>query len=102
MGRWVDVARRADLSEDDGIAVDCEGRRIAVFNAKGRFFALSDACPHMGGPLSDGWVDDGVTVTCPRHGWKFDLERAEGACDDGIERYPVRLNGERIEIELPD
>ena len=33
------------------------GRRIAIFNVGGEFFALDDDCPHRGGPLGPGWVD---------------------------------------------
>jgi phenylpropionate dioxygenase-like ring-hydroxylating dioxygenase large terminal subunit len=37
----------------------------------GRPFALRDACPHRGMPLSGGHFD-GETVECPYHGWRFD------------------------------
>ena len=40
-------------------------------DAAGRAFALRDACPHRGMPLSCGWFD-GSAVECSYHGWKFD------------------------------
>ena len=50
---------------------------VALFRtADDRVFALRDACPHRGGPLSQGIVH-GTTVTCPLHNWKIDL--ASGA-----------------------
>jgi nitrite reductase/ring-hydroxylating ferredoxin subunit len=43
----------------------------------GRAFAVDDACPHDGGPLSDGFVD-GDRLVCARHGWE--LELCTGRC----------------------
>ncbi|RXS97964.1 Rieske 2Fe-2S domain-containing protein [Silvibacterium dinghuense] len=43
----------------------------------GRIFAMRDACPHRGIPLSDGWFD-GKNVTCKYHGWAF--EPCSGQC----------------------
>lgn len=50
-----------------------DGDEIALFHAEGQFFALTNSCPHLGGPLAEGEVDDG-RVTCPWHGWQFDLK----------------------------
>jgi nitrite reductase/ring-hydroxylating ferredoxin subunit len=50
---------------------------IAVFKYQGRLCAMQNACPHEGGQLSAGWIEDGAVV-CPLHGYKFDL--TSGAC----------------------
>jgi len=42
----------------------------------GRAFALQDACPHRGMPLSCGWFD-GAQVECSYHGWKFDAHSGQ-------------------------
>ena len=42
-------------------------------DSSGRAFALRDACPHKGMPLSDGW-HQGDTVQCSFHGWKFNVQ----------------------------
>ena len=54
------------------------GRRVAVFRTPDGFRAIDHACPHAGGPLADGIVADRC-VTCPLHGWRFDLEHRPGA-----------------------
>ncbi len=46
-------------------------------NSKGEGFALRDACPHRGMPLSEGTFD-GSAVECPYHGWVF--EGKTGQC----------------------
>ena len=48
-------------------------------NSRGEAFALRDACPHRGIPLSCGWFD-GATVDCCYHGWKFDP--VSGQCQE--------------------
>jgi pyruvate oxidase len=46
------------------------GKPIAVFNENGTFHVLNYVCPHMGGPMSEGTIENGI-VTCPWHGWTF-------------------------------
>lgn len=55
-------------------ARDDQGRDMAVYATRaGAVFAVLDQCPHDGGPLSSGFVEDGKLV-CARHGWEFDGE----------------------------
>ncbi|HEX2087494.1 MAG TPA: nitrite reductase small subunit NirD [Solirubrobacteraceae bacterium] len=67
------IARADEIPMLEGRSVLVGGRRIAVFRTPEGFRALDHACPHAGGPLSDGIVADRC-VTCPLHGWRFDLE----------------------------
>jgi nitrite reductase (NADH) small subunit len=66
------VGRAADIPLLEGRSVSVAGRRIAVFRLPQGFVALDGTCPHSGGPLSDGIVADSC-VSCPLHGWRFDL-----------------------------
>lgn len=50
---------------------------IAVFKHQGEIHAIQNICPHEGGQLCKGWIEDGAAV-CPLHGYKFDLK--SGAC----------------------
>ncbi|MDQ3889016.1 MAG: Rieske 2Fe-2S domain-containing protein [Actinomycetota bacterium] len=45
-----------------------------VVEAGGRRYVVNRYCPHQGGDLSRGWVEEGRFLTCPRHQWQFDLE----------------------------
>ena len=74
------------------VAASGGGEDVAVaVLGDGRAFVVPDACPHGGGPLSDGFVDGGRLV-CPRHGWEFDLDT--GTCPS---RPRVRLRAERAD-----
>jgi nitrite reductase (NADH) small subunit len=69
---YVPVAAVADVGPGSALAVEVDGRGIALFNVGGTYYAIENYCPHQGAPLVDGWVD-GTTVTCSWHGWCFDL-----------------------------
>ena len=49
-----------------------EGKAIALANVGGKFYAINNTCLHRGGPLGQG-VMDGSVVTCPWHGWQFQV-----------------------------
>ncbi|MCZ6786834.1 MAG: Rieske 2Fe-2S domain-containing protein [Planctomycetota bacterium] len=79
---WVRVARHAELPTDGtGLALEVAGRAIALFIADGEVRAIDDSCPHQGGSLGLGVVLEGE-VTCPWHGWHFEL--ATGRNTDGL------------------
>ena len=59
------------------IVLSPKGQEIAIFNIDGEFYALENLCPHQGGPLGEGDIEDSC-VTCPWHGWQFDI--ATGEC----------------------
>ncbi|MBS1870332.1 MAG: Rieske 2Fe-2S domain-containing protein [Actinobacteria bacterium] len=89
-GTWVAVGRAADVPLWEGRRVTVDGRRVAIFRTEEGVHAVSADCPHAGGPLQDGLVADGC-VTCPLHGWRFDLRSGAriGADDGALTRYEV-------------
>jgi nitrite reductase (NADH) small subunit len=101
MPRKVRVAGVGEIPDGEGKAFTCGNHRVAVFNIAGRYYAISDTCPHAGGPLSDGWLD-GTEVTCPWHGWSFDVQYTDNDPGDGVSRYRIHVEGDDINIEVPD
>lgn len=95
------VAKVGEIPEDQGRLYELGGRLIAVFHASGHYYAIDDACPHQGAPLSDGIVFD-KTVTCTWHGWRFSLESGkhlEGSrCR--VATYPVQVVGDEIQVAV--
>lgn len=81
----------------EGRTFEVAGDQIAVFRLRsGRIHALSAVCPHRGGPLADGQLDD-VVVLCPLHANAFEL--ATGCSPTGAEpvrRYDVRVDAGEI------
>jgi len=67
---FVFACREDQVTEGQGYAVEVGGKEIAVFRVGGKIVAIDNDCPHEGGPLAQGTIEDGV-VTCPWHGWTF-------------------------------
>lgn len=78
-------------------------RIVALYNVDGQYFALDGVCPHAGGPLGEGYLT-GTRVTCPWHGWQFDVTTGRHCLTPHIvqQQFPTSLEGERIFIEIED
>ncbi len=76
-------------------------RVVALFNVEGTFYALDGVCPHQGGPLAEGEVT-GCIVTCPWHGWQFDVRTGQHQLSATIRQptLPVRIEGDAVLVEL--
>ena len=72
MADWQRVASVADVPVGSGKEIAVSGRLVALFNVEGEFRAIDGICAHQGGPLGKGLLVGGV-VTCPWHGWQFDV-----------------------------
>jgi nitrite reductase (NADH) small subunit len=96
----IKVASRAEIPEGTGKTVDLEGKKIALFNVGGNFYAIANECKHRGGPLGEGTLD-GSVVTCPWHGWEYDVATGVNLDDENVTVgcYTVKLEGDDILIE---
>lgn len=101
MSKRVLAGKAADMPADQGLVVRCGGEDIAIFEIDGQYYGCSARCPHAGGPLNQGFLD-GTTVSCPWHGWAFELNCPGNPPRDGVERYRVLREGDELYVELPD
>ncbi|HTN43709.1 MAG TPA: non-heme iron oxygenase ferredoxin subunit [Nitrospiria bacterium] len=102
MAGYVKVGTTGDLAPGQGKKVEAGGKKIALFNVDGTYYAIDDTCTHRGGPLSEGELS-GNEVTCPWHGAVFDVKtgNALGApATKGVESHKVRVSGNSIEVEV--
>ncbi len=51
-----------------------EGSRLVVVKTEGEVFAFENSCPHQHFSLLHQGTLDGCTITCPMHGWTFDMK----------------------------
>ena len=72
MGGFVEAARVSDVPEGSMKEVTAGGTEMLLAKVQGQFHAIANRCPHMGAKLSEGKLN-GVIVTCPRHGSRFDV-----------------------------
>jgi nitrite reductase (NADH) small subunit len=102
---WTDIGPVTDVPLRGARRVAAVGGAVAVFRTgDGRVFALVDACPHKGGPLSQGIVH-GHAVACPLHNWQIDLATGEALGADrgaGCARtLPVQVRDGRLLLGRP-
>jgi nitrite reductase/ring-hydroxylating ferredoxin subunit len=95
------AGKASDLKPGFGKSVEAFGNYIAVFNVDGNFFAVNGTCLHMGGSIGEGKLK-GKIVTCPLHGWKYDV--SSGQCQGEpffkLEKYDVKEENGEIILEL--
>jgi nitrite reductase (NADH) small subunit len=95
------VGSLADLRARKSLDALVGEELIALFWVDGQVIATTGVCPHAGGPLFDGSVC-GFKVSCPWHGWSFDL--STGRCDEDpdvkLPFFDVRIEGDDIVISL--
>jgi len=98
---WHRVCESHELVEGQAIEVVVEGNVIAVFRSEGQVHALDGMCAHQGGPLARGRIANGC-VTCPWHGWQYDLSNGYNAvtCKPMLRTYNVGEGSGSIQIEL--
>ena len=95
------IAEIGGLLPGTGTSVDAGGRTLALFNVDGALYAVDNTCPHRGGPLGEGDLD-GTVVTCPWHGWRYDV--TTGAHDRNpslrLACYPVTVEDGVAYVDL--
>jgi nitrite reductase (NADH) small subunit len=99
MAKFVPVATLSEVPPGARKTVVVGEREIALFNVAGTLYAIDNFCPHQGGPLSEGWLEDTV-ITCPWHAWCFELRTGKMTLSDlaSVDVFDVQLEGSTITI----
>lgn len=102
MPGFVKMATLAELPPGSSKEVEHEGRIFALFNVDGRISAIDGICPHQGGPLAEGPLD-GTTVTCPWHGWQFDVQTGKTPLSGKLcqQVFEIKIEGEDVYVSVP-
>ncbi len=98
----VRVAALADLPPGRLLYVEVDGLPIALANVGGTIYAFGDSCRHEGGPLSAGALI-GETITCPWHGWAYNVRTGKSIVPPvglRIPTYPVSLRDGEIFVTI--
>jgi len=101
--RWYRVAAREDLPEGRVMTALAGHTSVALTHHDGKFAALDNKCPHQGGPLGEGSIENGW-LRCPWHGWDFHpcTGNSPGGHDDGVDSYAVEERDDGIYVGLPE
>lgn len=101
VGQLHTVARVEDIPPGSARVVAAGDEEIAVFHSEDGFFATQGHCLHMGGPLAHGTLE-GCVVTCPWHGWQYDVRTGENEFDRALrlETYEVVVEDGEVKVVL--
>ncbi|MBK8482676.1 MAG: Rieske 2Fe-2S domain-containing protein [Proteobacteria bacterium] len=100
-GGFVFALHDTDLAEGERRVLQLAGQTVAIFRVADRFYATSNACPHAAGPVAEGDLS-GTELTCPWHGWRFDL--ATGECltvaGERLKTFAVKTVADQVLVRL--
>lgn len=107
--RWERVGERAVLTDEGRLKATARGWHLLVVQMAGEagdaaVFAVENRCSHATARLDGGEID-GCHIVCPLHGARFDIR--DGTCagppaSQPIRSFPARINGEDVEVAVPE
>ncbi len=99
--KYVKVMTEEDLPIGKSAIISAGEDEIALFNYKGKYYAIANKCPHRGAPLGEGRIEEGIVI-CPNHEWRFKLENGANMQNPElfIPTYPVKVKNANIYIGL--
>ena len=100
-GTFVPVARVEDVPEGTVVGVRAGEDEIALAHCEDGFFATQAHCIHLQGPLSEGHLE-GCVLTCPWHGWQYDVRTGENEFDLAIQlrTYDVDIADGEVRVRV--
>lgn len=104
MAEFVKLAKASEIPPGKVHVYEVDGRRIAVCNVDGGFYAIDDVCTHDGGALDQGQLE-GDQIECPRHGARFDVRTGRALTLPAVlpvQSYPVRVEGDEIRVQVDE
>jgi pyruvate oxidase len=100
--KWYSVLKdKKTLPEGRVQTVTAGHQGICLTHYEGKFSALDNSCPHQGGPLGEGSIENGM-LRCPWHGWDYDpcTGMSPGGFDDGLQTFEVKEEGNEIFVAI--
>lgn len=78
-----------------------DGRALCVARVNGEVTAMDNECPHNGGPLAEGMIEEGKII-CPWHAWAFDRHtgEAEHSSVSKVAVYQIRVEGDDVLVKV--
>ena len=91
-----------DLPEGRVMSANAEHQVVCLTHFEGKFSALDNRCPHQGGPLGEGSIENGL-LRCPWHGW--DYHPCTGLApgyDDGVDTFLTKVEGGAVYVGIEE
>ena len=100
---FVEAISEGELKDGSMKLVNVAGRGILLARRGDNVYGVSNSCPHMGCSLANGTLKEYV-VTCPCHGWSFDIRSGEyqKAKQIKLRTYECKIQDGKIHVKLLD
>jgi nitrite reductase/ring-hydroxylating ferredoxin subunit len=100
-GSWLPACTLHSIPDNGLRAVEVRGHKLVLFRRGSAVTCYQNACAHLGSALDTGVLDSGV-LTCPQHGFRYDLKTGEclTAPDVRLQAHALRVIGERVEVRV--
>ncbi len=101
MADFVKAAKTEDLGPSSAKVIEVAGKTLALCNVDGKFYAMDNTCLHRGGPIGEGSID-GTTVTCPWHGWQYDITTGQATMNPSAKLtcYETKVEGDDVLVSI--
>ncbi len=102
--KWYKILNSKDeLPENRVQSVYAGHYNLCITHFKGKISAFDNKCPHQGGPLGEGSIENGL-LRCPWHGWDFDpwTGGSPGNHDDSVTSFPIQFKDDGIYVGLQE
>jgi nitrite reductase (NADH) small subunit len=97
---WLRAVKKSEIPPGSVAELQLDGKTIALANVGGNFYAIDNTCLHRGGPLGQGALN-GQLLTCPWHGWQYDVTTGKSAMNPavGVTCYRVEVRGDDVWVD---
>ena len=101
MAEYETVARLDEIEPGSLACVKVGETELALARVDGEVYAVQGHCLHLQGPLCEGRLD-GHVLSCPWHGWQYDVRTGENEFDRAIqlETYPVVIEDGEVRVAI--
>lgn len=99
---WEKALELDELPDGRVKSVTCHRLTVCMTHHEGAYAALDNRCPHQGGPLGEGSIENGW-LRCPWHGWDFHptTGRSPGSFEDGVKAFGVEVRDDGVYVGIP-
>jgi naphthalene 1,2-dioxygenase system ferredoxin subunit len=100
--QWTKVIELVAVPNDDVVAVQVNGKELAIYGVDGAVFATDNICTHGHARLCDGFLE-GHEIECPLHQGRFDIRNGKAMCEpltEDINVYPVKIEDGSVFVEV--
>lgn len=91
-----------ELKDREKKSISVAGKSLVAVRVGDQVHVIDSSCPHQGGPLAEGTLDEKCQLTCPWHGWKFDPVTGHGDKGVDVAHYPVEVKSDGIYLEIEE